>query len=134
MLLTPRVSPAFAGLALLAGISFSQITNAGSVAGQVLDANGNALSGIQVIYTREPGAKGASVVTVFSAADGGYSFPETFAERINTAIPILLPADWVIGRLTGLSILIVVQLNLLSLCSLSPTRWTWRRPRHGSVA
>lgn len=83
MLLTPRVSPAFAGLALLAGISFSQITNAGSIAGQVLDANGNALSGIQVIYTREPGAKGASVVTVFSAVDGSYSFPETFAERIN---------------------------------------------------
>jgi len=83
MLLTPRVSPAFAGLALLAGISFSQITNAGSIAGQVLDANGSALSGIQVIYTREPGAKGASVVTVFSAVDGSYSFPETFAERIN---------------------------------------------------
>ena len=83
MLLTLRVGPTFTLPVLLAGLFFSQNTNAGSIAGQVLDPNGNALTGIQVIYTRDSGAKGASVVTVFSAADGSYSFPETFAERIN---------------------------------------------------
>lgn len=72
-----------ATLALVSGVFFSQITNAGSIEGQVFDPNGNPLPGIQIIYTREPGARGASVITVFSDADGAYSFPETFPERID---------------------------------------------------
>ncbi len=77
------------GLAFVAGLFFTQLSHAGSIAGKVLDPNGNALSGIQIIYTRESGAKGASVVTVFSSADGGYSFPEAFPERINNRSNII---------------------------------------------
>ncbi len=72
-----------ATLAFVCGVFFTQITNAGSIEGQVFDPNGNPLPGIQIIYTREPGARGASVVTVFSDTDGAYRFPETFPERID---------------------------------------------------
>jgi len=72
-----------ATLAFVSGVFFSQITHAGSIEGQVFDANGKPLPGIQIIYTREPGVRGASVVTVFSDTDGAYRFPETFPERID---------------------------------------------------
>jgi streptogramin lyase len=56
-----------------------------TLSGRVLDANGNPLAGMQVIYTRDTNARGASVVTVFSGADGSFTFPEDFSERITGA-------------------------------------------------
>ena len=59
-----------------------QSAGATTVSGHVLDQNGNPLQGIQVIYTRDESARGASVVTVFSGADGSFAFPDDYPERI----------------------------------------------------
>jgi len=60
------------------------VVQAGNLEGQVLDTNGNPLGGVQVIYTRDDGARGASVVTVFSDRDGSFHFPDDYAERLNS--------------------------------------------------
>lgn len=60
-----------------------QSSHAVTIDGTVVDQNGNPLSNIQVIYTRESGARGASVVTVFSGTDGRFRFPDDYPERIN---------------------------------------------------
>ena len=56
---------------------------AGSLQGVVLDNNGNALPNVQVIYTRDGGARGASVVTTFTDEAGQFRFRDDFAERID---------------------------------------------------
>ena len=62
--------------------------SAATLSGHVLDTNGNPLPGMQVIYTRDADARGASVVTVFSGTDGSFAFPEDFSERITSASDI----------------------------------------------
>lgn len=61
---------------------------AGVIDGDVLDHNGNPLPNVQVIYTRTPGARGASVVTVFSGNDGHFAFPDDFPEDITAAADV----------------------------------------------
>lgn len=60
----------------------------GAVQGRVMDANGNPLAGVQVIYTRPDSAVGASVVTVFSTQDGSFRFPDDYAEAIGESADI----------------------------------------------
>jgi streptogramin lyase len=56
--------------------------SAGTIAGDVTDQNGKPLPGIQVVYERGPNAHGASTVTVFSGADGHFTFPDDYPEAI----------------------------------------------------
>jgi streptogramin lyase/cytochrome c551/c552 len=53
---------------------------AATLQGRVLDANGKPVPQVQVILERGANAVGASVVTVFSDADGRFRFPEVFPE------------------------------------------------------
>jgi len=69
---------------LVSGLIATGTLQAGTIEGQVVDSNGNPLPQIQVIYTRDDGARGASVVTVFSDADGSFQFPDDYPERITT--------------------------------------------------
>ena len=62
--------------------------HAATINGIVVDQNGNALPNIQVVFTREAGARGASTVTVFSGEDGHFSFPDDYPERLNPGLDI----------------------------------------------
>ncbi|HTR00957.1 MAG TPA: hypothetical protein VMH83_13245 [Candidatus Acidoferrum sp.] len=55
---------------------------ASTLAGKVVDTNGKPLAQAQVIYERGINAKGASVMTVFTTADGSFRFPGSFDEKI----------------------------------------------------
>jgi streptogramin lyase len=62
--------------------------HAATISGTVVDQNGNTLTNIQVVFTREAGARGASAVTVFTGEDGRFRFPDDYPERINQSIDI----------------------------------------------
>ena len=59
-----------------------------SVSGHVLDINGRPLALAQVTLDRGVGARGASAVTVFTDADGGFAFPGPFDDVSETDLPI----------------------------------------------
>ena len=63
-----------------------------SVQGQVLDLNGRPVAQAQLVFDRASGAPGASVVTVFSDADGKFvfpgDFPETYSEATSESIAV----------------------------------------------
>lgn len=69
-------------LHLVAGLLFAPASLAGAISGHVLDANGAPVPQVQVIYTRPDAAAGASVVTVFSGADGSFRFPDDYPETL----------------------------------------------------
>ncbi|MGA0805158.1 MAG: carboxypeptidase-like regulatory domain-containing protein [Pseudohongiellaceae bacterium] len=69
-------------LHLVAGLLFAPASLAGAISGHVLDANGAPVPLVQVIYTRPDAAAGASVVTVFSGADGSFRFPDDYPETL----------------------------------------------------
>jgi streptogramin lyase len=68
-------------VSMLLAAPFTPAT-AATISGIVVDANGNALPGIQVVYTRQPESRGASVVTVFTGSDGRFRFPDDYPERL----------------------------------------------------
>ena len=51
-----------------------------AIEGQVVDLNGQPVAGAQVVFDRRDGAPGASVVTVFTSADGRFAFPGRYPE------------------------------------------------------
>ncbi len=59
-----------------------QADAAATIAGRVVDLNGSPVSQAQVIFDRDEHARGASVVTVFTAADGTFRFPEAYPEAV----------------------------------------------------
>ncbi len=61
---------------------------AASIAGQVLDLNGRPVQHAQVVFDRDELARGASVVTVFTGADGSFAFPSIYPEAASSALPI----------------------------------------------
>lgn len=71
------------------GLLWSPALLAATISGTVVDLNGNPLPGIQVIYDRGKSPRGASVVTVFSSADGSFAFPDDFSERVTEAANIV---------------------------------------------
>ncbi len=75
----------FKTLPVILGLLFSAQALATSINGIVVDQNGNPLANMQVIYDRDEDDRGASVVTVFTGADGHFAFPDDYPERINEA-------------------------------------------------
>lgn len=69
-------------LGLLLALCCALPAAAATVSGVVVDTNGNPLTGVQVIFDRGAGARGANVVTVFSSEDGSFRFPDDYPERI----------------------------------------------------
>ena len=49
-----------------------------SIDGRVVDLNGRPVPAAQVIFDRDEAAPGASVVTVFTDADGSFRFPGSY--------------------------------------------------------
>jgi streptogramin lyase len=78
----PRFTPArrtpVLALAVLIATLAPGANAAVAIQGQVLDTNGNPLPQVQVIFDRAEPAQGASVVTVFTDADGHFAFPGVF--------------------------------------------------------
>jgi streptogramin lyase len=72
-----RPTPPLA-LAILISSLASTANAAVAIQGQVVDANGNPLAQVQVSFDRVEPAQGASVVTVFTDAEGHFSFPGAF--------------------------------------------------------
>lgn len=72
-----RRTPALALAILISGLA-PAVQAALSIEGQVVDANGNPLPQVQVIFDRAEPAQGASVVTVFTDANGHFAFPGVF--------------------------------------------------------
>jgi streptogramin lyase len=66
----------------------SQANAAVSLQGQVLDLNGRPVPQAQVIFDRDELGVGASVVTVFSDAEGHFSFPGIYAEATSSSLPV----------------------------------------------
>jgi streptogramin lyase len=62
-------------LHVAASLLFAPSLLAATISGHVVDPNGNPVANVQVIHTRAADTPGASVVTVFSGADGSFSFP-----------------------------------------------------------
>ncbi len=58
------------------------------IQGRVVDDQGGAVSQAQVIFDRAAGSHGASVVTVFSDADGRFRFPGTYPEGANESLSV----------------------------------------------
>lgn len=75
---TATVLTAALALATAPGLS-----SAATLSGKVVDTNGKPLAQAQVIYARGMAAKGATVITVFTGADGSFQFPGSFAETIS---------------------------------------------------
>ena len=71
-------------LSIFSSQSFAAI----NIQGQVVDTNGNPVAQAQIIFDREEKERGASVVTVFSATDGSFSFPDTYTESANDDLDI----------------------------------------------
>ncbi|MEY2854181.1 MAG: hypothetical protein RL030_1313 [Pseudomonadota bacterium] len=65
-------------LALL--LAASQSSAAIRVEGRVVDANGQTVPQVQVVFTREASTPGARVVTVFADSQGKFRFPGVFPE------------------------------------------------------
>ena len=79
---SPAASQPVVGI-ILAGIMICSLTAGSSAAetmiqGQVFDLNGRPLPQVQIIYDRAEELPGASVVTVYSGADGRFTFPGTW--------------------------------------------------------
>jgi streptogramin lyase len=70
----------------------SQVDAAVTVHGQVVDLNGRPVPQVQVIFDRDEFAPGASVVTVFSDAEGRFSFPGTYPEATSESLPVTVRA------------------------------------------
>jgi virginiamycin B lyase len=70
---------------LLCALLFGQSAAAVEIQGQVVDANGQPVAQVQVIYERGADAIGANVVTVFTDAGGGFRFPGEYPEAANAA-------------------------------------------------
>src|SRR5690606_13581742 len=72
-----RRTPTLA-LAILISALAPSANAALSIVGQVVDTNGKPLPQVQVIFDRAESARGASVVTVFTDAEGQFTFPGAF--------------------------------------------------------
>ena len=72
----------------ISACSLSASALAASLHGQVRDQNNNPLSQVQVIFDRDETATGASVVTVFTNAQGTFSFPGDYADALAGALPV----------------------------------------------
>ncbi len=82
-LLPMRHPLALAISSLAALLAFaSPLLAATSVSGKVVDTNGKPLAQAQIIFERGMSAKGATVITVFTGADGSFHFPGSFDEKI----------------------------------------------------
>jgi virginiamycin B lyase len=74
-------------MAMLALWVLSGATHAaGTLQGQVVDTNGQPITQAQVIFVRDAGEPGASVLTVFSDADGRFHFPVSYPESPRSAV------------------------------------------------
>jgi streptogramin lyase len=60
--------------------------------GQVVDINGRPVPQVQVIFDRDELAAGASVVTVFSDAEGRFTFPDVFPEASSESLAVYVRA------------------------------------------
>ena len=83
----PILSTAFS-LSIFSFQSFAAV----NIQGQVVDTNGNPVAQAQIIFDREEKERGASVVTIFSATDGSFSFPDTYTESANDDLDITVRA------------------------------------------
>lgn len=80
-----RARQALPALLTLIGLSAGAPTRADTIEGQIVDGDGNPLSGVQIVYTRDAELPGASVVTIFSGDDGSFRFPGEFPEATSEA-------------------------------------------------
>ena len=67
---------------------------ASKIEGQVVDVNGRPVAGAQVVFDRDDGAPGASVVTVFTGEDGRFAFPGRYPEVEGSASLVVRALDY----------------------------------------
>lgn len=63
---------------------------ASRIEGLVLDVNGRPVAGAQVLFDRERGAPGASVVTVFTGEDGRFAFPGKYPDATQESTSLVV--------------------------------------------
>ncbi|MCP5144207.1 MAG: carboxypeptidase regulatory-like domain-containing protein [Gammaproteobacteria bacterium] len=80
--------------AVAAVLAVTSITTlaATKITGSVVDTNGNSVAQAQVVFDRDEGAPGASVVTVFTNAQGEFSFPGAYPEAFDATTAITVRA------------------------------------------